>query len=421
MPASGTHNVQLMVDHLFRHEAGKMVAVLSRAFGFSNIETAEDIVQDTLLKALETWKYDAIPANPQAWLYRVAKNKAIDVIRRQQLKYKIDTDLTALLQSEYSLVPAINELFEESEINDSLLRMMFACCHPAIGHESQISLILKTLCGLSAREIASAFLSQEDTITKRLYRTKEKIRKEHISLEYPGAAHMPSRIHAILTTLYLLFNEGYHSSHPEKLIREDLCEEAMRLLLLLCNNPRTGLPEAQALMALMCYQVSRFNSRLDDKGYIVLLQDQDRSQWNNYLIEKGNEFMARASAGHQIHKYHIEAGIAWAHANAANYQETDWQLILHLYDSLLSSHYNPIVALNRSVVLGEVAGYQAAINELLQLTTLHSSSYYHTTLGEMNLKAGYKEQALLCFQSALLLTTSQPERELIQRKINMCQ
>jgi RNA polymerase sigma-70 factor (ECF subfamily) len=181
------------------------------------------------------------------------------------------------------------------------------------------------------------------------------------------------------------------------------------------------LPEAQALMALMCYQVSRFNSRLDDKGYIVLLQDQDRSQWNNYLIEKGNEFMARASAGHQIHKYHIEAGIAWAHANAANYQETDWQLILHLYDSLLSSHYNPIVALNRSVVLGEVAGYQAAIDELLQLTTLHSSSYYHTTLGEMHRKAGHIPDALQSFHTALSLTTSQPERELIQRKINMCQ
>lgn len=325
MATESNNEVNKIVDHLFRHEAGKMVAVLTRIFGFKNIEQAEDIVQDTIIRALETWKFGKLPDNPQAWLYRTAKNKAIDLIRRQKVKHKIESEIAPLLRSEYTLVPSMNDMFRENEIKDSQLRMMFACCHPSISQESQVTLMLKTLCGLSSKEIGNAFLTNEETIQKRLYRTKEKIREEHISLDYPGADMMQSGLDAVLRALYLLFNEGYNSSHPEKLIREDLCEEAMRLTLLLTANPKTNLPYANALLALMCYHSSRFGARLDDKGFVVLLKDQDRTQWNKFLIERGNEYLSCSAEGNSIHQYHIEAAIASLHANAKSYKLTDWE------------------------------------------------------------------------------------------------
>ncbi len=409
-----------MVDHLFRHESGKMVAVLTRVFGFANIEQAEDIVQDTLIRALETWRFGKIPDNPQAWLYRTAKNKAIDLIRRQKVKHKIESELAPLLKSEYTLVPSMNEMFRENEIKDSQLRMMFACCHPAIALESQLTLMLKTLCGLSSKEIGNAFLSSEDTIQKRLYRTKEKIKEERISLEYPGADSMPVRLDTVLKALYLLFNEGYNSSHPEKLIRDDLCEEAIRLTLLLTENPKTNLPQTNALLALMCFQASRFGARLDDKGFMVLLKDQDRTHWNKFLIQRGNEYLNSAAEGDMIHEYHFEAAIASLHANAKSYEETNWSLILQLYNSLSSRTQNPMVAINRCIVLGEVEGYEKAISELEKIKGFNNNCYYNASLGEMYLKAGNKNEAISYFQKALELTSSNAEIELIRRKINMC-
>ncbi|HXD94539.1 MAG TPA: sigma-70 family RNA polymerase sigma factor [Bacteroidia bacterium] len=420
MSSEKNSDVHKVVDHLFRHEAGKMVSVLTRIFGFKNIEQAEDVVQDTILKALEVWKFGKIPDNPQAWLYRAAKNKAIDVLRRQQLKYKIDSDISYLLKSEYTLAPALNEMFTENEIKDSQLRMMFACCNTSFTQEVQITLMLKTLCGLSAKEIGKAFLSNEETIQKRIYRTREKIREENITLDYPGANAMTQRTDAVLKTLYLLFNEGYHSSHPEKLIREDLCEEAMRLCLLLIENPKTNLPQTNALLALMCYHVSRFGARLDDKGLIVLLKDQDRNQWNKILIEKGNEYLNYSAIGKMVHDFHIEAAIASAHANATSYENTDWKMILKLYDTLLSRTNNPMVAINRAVVLGEAEGCHKAIIELEKLKSSTENCYYNTSLAEMYMRVGDKETAKKIFGKALELTSSNAEIELIRRKIKMC-
>jgi len=408
------------VDHLFRHESGKMVSVLTRLFGFSNIEQAEDIVQDTILKALEIWKWGKIPDNPQAWLYKAAKNKAIDLIRREKLKYKIENELAVLLKSEYSLAPKVNELFTSGEIKDSQLRMMFACCHPSISQEAQITLMLKTLCGLSVREISNAFLTNEDTISKRLYRTKEKIREEKISIDYPGAGVMAQRTDAVLKTLYLLFNEGYNSSHPDQLIREDLCEEAMRLALLLSENSKTNLPQTNALIALMCYQVSRFGSRLDDKGMIVLLKDQDRKQWNQFLVQKGNEYMTRAATGEDYHDFHIEAGIASLHSNAATYEDTNWKMILELYEALLSRTNNPMVSLNRWLVIAELEGPSKAIAGLREMKGLSENSYYNASLGELFLRSKNKAEAKKYFSHALTLTSSKAEAELMGRKINMC-
>ena len=231
---------------------------------------------------------------------------------------------------------------------------------------------------------------------------------------------MPSRLDTVLKALYLLFNEGYNSSHPEKLIREDLCEEAMRLTILLTENPKTNLPHTNALLALMCYHASRFDSRLDDKGFMVLLKDQDRAHWNKFLIERGNEYLTRAADGNMIHEYHIEAAIASAHANAKSYELTDWELILQLYNSLLNRTQNPIVAINRCIVLGEVEGYGKAIEELEKIKGFADNCYYNTSLGEMYLKHGNKEQALNYFQNALTLTSSNAEIELIRRKIALC-
>ena len=406
------------VDHLFRQESGKMVAVLTRIFGFSNIEQAEDIVQDTLLKALEIWKWGKVPDHPQAWLYKVAKNKAIDLIRREKLKYKIENELAILLQSEYTLSPKVNELFSPGEIKDSQLRMMFACCHPVLSHEAQITLMLKTLCGLSIREISNAFLTGEETITKRLFRIKEKLREEKIALEYPGPGKMKARLDAVLKALYLLFNEGYSSSHPVKLIREDLCEEAMRLTILLSENSKTNYPRTYALLALMCYHASRFNARLDENGMIVLLREQDRTQWNKFLIKKGNEYMSHAAEGDAYHDFHLEAAIASIHANAASYDDTDWNMIRELYDSLLQRTNNPIVAMNRCLVIGELEGYEKAIEELLKMQELLKTCHYHFSLGEMYFKSGNKTNAKIYFEKALELTSSQAETELIRRKLS---
>ncbi len=412
--------VNKLVDHLFRHESGKMVAVLTRVFGFSNIEQAEDIVQDTLIRALETWRFGKMPQNPQAWLYRTAKNKAIDLIRREQVKHKIVNDIAPLLKSEYTLAPKMTEMFTENEVRDSELRMMFACCHPSISYEAQLTLILKTLCGLSVKEIGSAFLTNEETIQKRLYRTKEKIKTEHITLDYPGADAMQARTDTVLKALYLLFNEGYNSSHPEKLIREDLCEEAIRLTILLTENPKTNYPHTNALLALMCYHTSRFESRLDDKGFIVLLKDQDRTKWNRFLIKKGNDYLNQSATGDTIHDYHIEAAIASEHANAELYEATNWQMILQLYNTLLSRGNNPIVQINRCLVLAEVEGYEKAINELLQIKGFDENCYYNTSLGEMYMKNANKERAKHYFQKALMLTSSSAEIELIRRKLADC-
>jgi RNA polymerase sigma-70 factor (ECF subfamily) len=311
-------------------------------------------------------------------------------------------------------------MFNENEIKDSQLRMMFACCHSSFTPEAQITLMLKTLCGLSVKEISSAFLSNEETIGKRLYRTKEKIRSENLTLDYPGADAMVSRTDTVLKTLYLLFNEGYNSSHPEKLIREDLCEEAMRLCILLTENPKTNLVQTNALLALMCYHISRFNTRLDDKGFIVLLKDQDRTQWNKFLVDRGNVYMERSAEGGVIHDFHIEAAIASVHANAASYEDTNWQMILQLYDALLQRTYNPVVALNRCVVIGEIEGPEQAITQLEAMKGLEGNCYYNTALGEMYLRAGDSAKAKQIFNKALSLTSSHAETELIMRKIKSC-
>jgi len=413
-------SINQLVDHLFRHESGKMIAVLSRLLGLQNIEVAQDIVQDTLLQAMSTWSYKAIPGNPSAWLYRVAKNKAIDFLRREKRFHEISPEYKYLLESEYTLSSTVNNLFLENEIPDSQLRMIFACCHPAITEESQIALTLKTLCGLSINEIAKAFLTTEETIAKRIYRAKEKIKAEKIELEVPQNNELSSRVDAVLKSLYLLFNEGYKSSHPDKLIREDLCEEAIRLCLLITQNSLTSFPRSKALLALMCFQASRLDARLDDKNNIILLKHQDRSKWNRSLMSKGFELMEESTEPFEVSTYHLEAAIASQHATARSFEQTNWKSIYHLYEMLYQLQPNPVVAMNKAIASSYAISKQNALEELQQIKGLENHHLYYATLGEIYFDLENKIEAKKFFTKALELTSSSYEQQLLISKISSC-
>jgi RNA polymerase sigma factor (sigma-70 family) len=292
--------VNQLAEHLFRHESGKMLAVLTRLFGFPNYDLARDVVQDTLLAAMQHWKLHGIPDNPTGWLYATAKNKVLDRMRRDKLFAEISINIAHEIQSEQQMQQHIDHLFLDHEIEDSQLRMMFACCHPSLPPEAQIALILRTLCGLSIPEIAKAFLSNDENINKRLYRAKEKIRSTPIELEVPTGDELVPRLEAILKAIYLLFNEGYNSQNPDQLIKKELCDEALRLGRLLTQHTYTNLPKTSALVSLMYFQASRFDARLDDEGNMVLLAHQNRQKWNSAMIAEGVAFLNKASEGQEI-------------------------------------------------------------------------------------------------------------------------
>jgi RNA polymerase sigma factor (sigma-70 family) len=413
-------NINAIIDHLFRHESGKMISVLSRLLGLQNLETAQDIVQDTLLQAMNTWSYAGVPDNPPAWLHRVAKNKAIDFLRREKRLRELNPQYSYLLQSEFTLTPVINSLFLENEIQDSQLRMIFACCHPAIPEDSQIAFALKTLCGLSVSEIAKAYLTNEDTIAKRIYRAKEKIRTANIEMEVPQGDELPARLDVVLKALYLLFNEGYNSSSPDFLIRDDLCAEALRLCFLLSEHSVTNLPRTKALMALLCFQSSRLAARLDEKGNIILLKYQDRAKWNRELIKRGFSYIDAATDGREATKYHFEAAIASLHAAASSFENTDWKSIYHLYDTLYQLEPGPIIALNKAIASAYAISRENALRELLDIKGLEKYYLYYASAGEMYLDLDRKQEARTYFNKALQLTNSVFERQLLLEKISKC-
>jgi RNA polymerase sigma factor (sigma-70 family) len=405
-------NVDLMIGHLFRHEAGKMAAVLTRFLGVDHIDTAQDLVQDTLLKAMETWRFRGMPDNPTAWFYKVARNKAIDWLREQQRKAKHSKEAESNT--------TVEELFHEDEIQDSVLRMMFTCCHPSIQTESQIALTLRTLGGLSVAEIANAFLTTEDTIAKRIYRAKEKIKQDNIKLEPPGLYETPARLDSVLHVLYLLFNEGYHSSHGDTVIREDLCAEAMRLTYLLVQHKSTSLPKVKALMALMCLQSSRFVSRTGELGQIILLEDQDRSKWNQELITRGLNFLEQSSSGDLVSEYHVEASIASVHALANRFENTRWDTLVKLYEILGELKPGPMTSLNHAIAIGYAVSPQQGIIELEKIESLKDHYLYLCAMGNFYLLSGKSSDAKEIFEKALQKPTSLHEAELLKRNLEKC-
>jgi RNA polymerase sigma factor (sigma-70 family) len=413
--------IHQLTEHLFRRESGKMVAVLTRIFGTENLELSEDVVQETFITAVQVWSLKGLPDTPSAWLMRAAKNKAIDAIRRNKFSSNIDFSdpERKLLQSEYTLVTQVEKLWKEDEITDDLLRMMFACCHPGITIESQVTLILKTLCGFSTEEIAKAFLTSNDTISKRLYRTKEFFRTNKIKPEFPQAAQLKERTDAVLKTIYLIFNEGYNSTHSDELIRKDLLDQALYLCKLLCDNINTQLPQVYAAMALMCFHAARIDSRISNEGEIILLAQQNRSKWNDALIEEANAYLNKAAYGDIITSYHIEAAIAYEHCIAKTFEETNWQNILGYYDMLLKIHPTAIVALNRLTVIYKLKGAALTLQQLKEASYLSEWKkhyLYYSLLGEIYGQAD-KQQAKQHFEKAITLTHSDAERKLLAKKI----
>lgn len=415
-----SHHIESLVDHLFRHESGKMVAVLSRILGLQNLEAAQDIVQDTLITALHSWKKGKVPENPAGWLHRAAKNKAIDFLRRERTFRKIAPDYAYIMDSDFALSSAFHKVFLEDEISDSQLRMMFACCHPEIPTESQVALTLRTLGGLSISEISHAFLTSEDTISKRIYRAKEKLRAMDISMDVPQGEALPERLDAVLKSIYLLFREGYHSSHPDQLIREDLCQEAMRLCFLLSEHRLTSKPRAHALMALMCFQASRLQTRLDDMGHIVLIRYQDRAKWFKPLIEKGFYYLERSSEPFEVSTYHLEALIASLHTSAPTYDATDWPKIYEFYKMLYTIDPNPIVAMNKAIACAYAVGFDEALKELRAINGLEKHPVYLTSLGEIHFELGDVLSAKESFRLAMQYTDSEPVKILLSEKIDNC-
>ena len=409
-----------IVDHLFRHESSKLVSILTKLFGPHNLELAEDVVQDTLLKALEHWKFHGTPDNPSAWLFTAARNKALDVIRRERHHKEFGAEISPLLKSEYSASHTLHQLLQENEIEDEQLRMMFVCCHPALSEEGQVALILKTLCGFSVSEIAKGFLTTEETITKRLYRARQQFREEKIAFALPYAHELQGRLDNVLTAIYLIFNEGYNSSHHASLIREDLVEESLRLGKMLVDHPLTLQPQSLALLALMCFQSARLYARVDVSGRLIQLKDQDRNLWNNDLIKQGILYLQQASGGETISSYHLEAAIAHEHCITKNYAETDWKKILQLYDWLLEIKGDALIALNRLIVYAEVNGPKAALEEIQQIPdkgTLKNYYLYPAALGEWHAQLGNFYEAKKYFEDAMLLTRSPTEKQLLQTKI----
>ncbi|HEY0680077.1 MAG TPA: sigma-70 family RNA polymerase sigma factor [Chitinophagaceae bacterium] len=406
---------QELIPHLFRSEFSKLTAVLCRHMGIGHMEAAEDIVSETFLSALENWSYKGLPPNPVAWLYTVAKNKCRNYIQRNQLfNIKIAQELRS--QSADSNETDID--LSEQNITDSQLRMLFVICHPSIAPEAQIGLSLRILCGFGIEEIANAFLVNRETINKRLYRAKEKLKAENVSIELPIPAAINERLDNVLTTLYLLFNEGYYSESHDSILREDLCLEAMKLVYLLLQNEQTNQPKVHALLSLMCFHSSRFAARKNQQGEIVLYHDQDESRWNYELIAKGAFHLKQASQGDQFSKYHLEAGIAYWHTIKTDNSEK-WENILQLYNQLLRLEYSPVAALNRTYALSKVYGKQVAINEAEKLQ-LNNNHYYFILLGELYCDIN-NDRASFNFEKAFEMAKNQTDRQIIKKRLDELQ
>lgn len=416
------YKIDETVSHLFRQESGKMVSVLVKIFGTENYELAEDVVQDSLVKALETWKFRGIPDNPKAWLYRAAKNKAIDIIRREKHNQTIDFNdpERKLLTSAYTLKTTMNTFWEDGNIKDDFLGMMYACCHPDISEENQVTFILKSLCGFSTKEIAKAFLTTEDTISKRLYRTKERFRKTKLKPEIPSPEKIAERTDAVLNSIYLLFNEGYNATNSDELIRKDLIVQAINLCGSLLENEKTKRPEVYALMALMHFHSARNAGRLTLNGGLISLPHQDRTKWNKDLIYKGNEYLNKAAFGEKVSEFHLEAAIAYEHCIATNYESTNWRMILHYYDLLWQVNNDPVILLNRSIVLMELNEIEKALDSLNALKdNLKIQKYYlfYAVMGEISQRLGKIEQAVSLFEQARKLTHAKQEKQFLMEKI----
>jgi len=401
-----------IIPHLFRNESSKIISVISKNFGIEHLEAAEDIVSDTFLLASETWGLKGLPENPSAWLYRVAINKAKDYCKRNQLfAKKVAAEIKRGACSSYE----VHVDLTEQAISDSQLQMIFAICHPSIPKESQIGLSLRILGGFGIDEIAEAFLTNKETIKKRLGRAKAKLKEINLPMTFPTASEVDFRLDTVATTLYLLFNEGYYSNTKNGELRKDFCVEAMRLTYMLVEYSPTNKPYINALLALMCFQASRFDARTSRLGASILYRDQDTNLWNGELIVQGNFFLNKAAKGNVITKFHLEAAIAYWHTSKEDTQEK-WESILQLYNQLLKIEYSPAAALNRTYAVYQIDGPIKAIEQAEKLS-LAGNHLYHCLLGELYTSVD-TDKAIHHLQLAINLTELNSNTLMIEKKLS---
>ncbi len=417
-PEEGSR-VGQVAAHFFRHEGARLVAVLAGQFGVHRLQLAEDAVQEALVRALQTWPYRGVPENPAAWLTQAAKNFALDHLRREQ---RFQEKQSGIAQEHARWLPAPAQPAEE--IDDDRLRMMFVCFHPRLSAESQTALALRTLCGFSAAEIATAFLTTEAAIEKRLVRARQRIRELALPFAVPDARELPARLDGVLGTLYLLFNEGYKASSGDRLVRAELCHEAIRLALLLAANPATRQPRTHALLALMLLNAARLPARTDDAGNLLRLREQNRAAWNPAMIQRGIHHLGLAATGDALSEYHLQAAIAACHSTAADDAATDWPRILALYDRLVEMTGSPIAALNRAVAVARVNGPAAGIAAVAAIQNRrHLDSYHlaHAIVGEFEAELGRHDRAAACFRKAMTLTEMKSEQSFLAARIRDCE
>ncbi|MBS0660123.1 MAG: sigma-70 family RNA polymerase sigma factor [Verrucomicrobia bacterium] len=405
-----------LVEHFFRHEAGRLHGALLRLVGVQHFQLAEDVAQEALVRAMRAWSMGGIPDNPSAWITRVAMNLARDALRHERMALSKQDGIAH--HFELRLPDAAGSGGSEAEFRDDALRLMFVCCHPSLAPDAQVVLALKILCGFSNGEIARAFFSSEAAIEKQLTRTKQRIRESGAQFEIPPGPALAERLDGVLATLYLLFNEGYKASAGERLLREELCQEAIRLTALLTQHPAGRTPRAEALLALMLLTAARFPSRLAEDGALLRLDDQDRSKWNQALIARGLQHLAASATGPELSEYHLLAGIAALHCTATDYASTDWARILAHYDELLRRRPSPIVALNRAVVVAQLRGPRAGLAEIERLPQREKvESHYllHAVVGELQLRLEDRRAAAASLRRALELAQVEPEAQFLGR------
>lgn len=410
-------------DRLFRSDAGRMVAALTRLFGLHNLALAEDVVQDAFCRALEVWKLRGMPENPSAWLMATAKNRALDVLRRERTARTFAPDLGRLLQTEWTLANTVEEVFDPNGIPDDQLRMMFSCCQPDLPETAQTMLVLHLVAGFGAREIAGAFVSTHAAVEKRLTRAKNVLAESGPLFDVSGATDFEQRLPVVQRALYLIFNEGYHGASARAAVRSDLCREAIRLTQLLAEHPRGNAPSTLALCALMYLNAARLPARLDASGDLSPLYEQDRTRWDRTLIAKGRSWLERSADGTTLSRYHVEAAIASVHASAARFEETDWRRIVTLYDVLMTIAPSPIVALNRAIALAQERGPAeglVAIAAIGDRKRLERYPFYHAALGELEQRCRRPDAAAAHFAAAHDLARNSAERRFLQARIAAC-
>ncbi len=417
------HDVPRLTEHLFRHEAGRLVAMLTGIFGINRLQLAEDVVQEALARALQVWPYYGIPQNPPAWLMQTARNLALDILRREKSFGEKEAKIVLHMEQATPTESDADGPMFEDEIKVHRLRLMFACCHPEIPQESQIALALKTLCGFSPSEISKAFLTTEAATAKRLTRARQRIQETGIPFEIPTGPELPPRLDGVLHILYLLFNEGYKASSGESLIRAELCQEAIQLATQLAEHSVADQPRTHALIALMLLNAARFSSRVDGEGNMLRLRDQDRSAWDREQIARGMHHLALASTGEALSEYHLQAGIAACHTMAPNYDATDWRSILSLYDRWMEINASPVVALNRAVAVAQVKGPKAgiaAVESMRHRDHLESYHLVYAVLGDFELQLKNNRAAAIHFRKALRLTDLTSEQTFLESRLRDC-